>query len=47
MKERIAQRSNILPGISFVMMMAALYLVFIYVPTAQGMGIMVQKVFYL
>ena len=46
MKERIAQRSNILPGISCVMMMVALYLVFIYVPTAQGMGIMVQKVFY-
>jgi heme exporter protein C len=45
MKERIMQRSNILPGTSFVLMMVALYLVFVYVPTEQTMGI-VQRIFY-
>jgi len=45
MKERIAQRSNILPGISFVLMIVALSLVFLIVPTEKEMG-MVQRVFY-
>jgi len=45
MKERIAQKSNILPGISFVLMIIALSLVFLIVPTEKEMG-MVQRVFY-
>ena len=39
-------KKNILPGLSFVLMVIALYLVFIYVPTEKEMGI-VQRVFYL
>ena len=35
----------ILLGLSFVLMVAALYLVFIYVPTEEAMGI-VQRIFY-
>lgn len=37
--------SRILLGISFGLMMAALYLVFIYVPTEETMGV-VQRIFY-
>ncbi len=39
-------KKNILLGLSFVLMVIALYLVFIYVPTEKEMGI-VQRVFYL
>ncbi len=39
-------KKNVLPGLSFVLMVIALYLVFIYVPTEKEMGI-VQRVFYL
>ncbi len=46
MKKRGIMRSNILLGLSFVLMVAALYLVFIYVPTEKEMGI-VQRLFYL
>ncbi len=46
MRERGVTRSNILLGLSFLLMVAALYLVFIYVPTEKGMGI-VQRLFYL
>lgn len=45
MKETGVLRSNILLGLSFMLMVAALYLVFIYVPTEEAMGI-VQRVFY-
>lgn len=37
--------SNILQGLSFASMMAALYLVFIWVPTEREMGV-VQRIFY-
>ncbi len=46
MKKRGIMRSNILLGLSFVLMVAALYLAFIYVPTEKEMGI-VQRLFYL
>jgi heme exporter protein C len=39
-------KSNILLGLSFVLMVTALYLVFVYVPTEKEMGI-VQRLFYL
>lgn len=39
-------KKNILFGLSFALMMVALYLVFIYVPTEKEMGI-VQRIFYL
>ena len=39
-------RSNVLLGLSFVLMVTALYLVFVYVPTEKEMGI-VQRLFYL
>ena len=39
-------KKHILLGFSFVLMIAALYLVFIYVPTEKEMGI-VQRIFYL
>ena len=39
-------KSKILAGLSLVLMVAALYLVFIYVPTEATMGI-VQRIFYL
>lgn len=45
MKEKGVLRSNILLGLSFMLMVAALYLVFIYVPTEKTMGI-VQRIFY-
>ncbi len=46
MKERGVMRSNSLLGLSFVLMVIALYLVFVYVPTEKEMGI-VQRIFYL
>ncbi len=39
-------KKNILLGIGFVLMVIALYLVFVYVPTEKEMGI-VQRIFYL
>ncbi len=39
-------KKNILLGLSFVLMVIALYLVFFYVPTEKEMGI-VQRIFYL
>jgi heme exporter protein C len=45
MKESGILRSNIFLGLSFALMVAALYLVFIYVPTEKTMGI-VQRIFY-
>lgn len=45
MKEKGVLRSNVLLGLSFMLMVAALYLVFIYVPTEEAMGI-VQRIFY-
>ena len=45
MQERHTFRIGLL-GLSFVLMVAALYLVFIYVPTEKEMGI-VQRIFYL
>lgn len=39
-------KRNILFGLSFLLMMTSLYLVFIYVPTEKEMGI-VQRIFYL
>lgn len=38
--------NRILLGISFALVMAALYLVFVYVPTEESMGV-VQRIFYL
>ena len=38
-------RSSILLGLGFILMMAALYMVFIYVPTEKTSGI-VQRIFY-
>jgi len=45
MKARITQRQILLLATSFVMMIVALYLVFIYAPTEKVMGD-VQRVFY-
>ena len=45
MTSRSAQRNNLLIGLGLVLMTAALYLVFIYVPTEQHMGL-VQRIFY-
>ncbi|MFC2073116.1 cytochrome c biogenesis protein [Chloroflexota bacterium] len=39
-------KRNILLGLGFVLMVASLYLVFVYVPTEKEMGI-VQRIFYL
>ncbi len=39
-------KKNILLGLTFALMMIALYLVFVYVPTEKEMGI-VQRIFYL
>ncbi|MFC1873989.1 cytochrome c biogenesis protein CcsA [Chloroflexota bacterium] len=39
-------KKNILWGLSLLLMMVSLYLVFIYVPTEQTMGV-IQRVFYL
>jgi heme exporter protein C len=38
-------RDNLLLGLGFVLMIAALYMVFIYVPTEKNAGI-VQRIFY-
>jgi len=38
-------KNNILLGLSLVLMVAALYMVFIYVPTEKNMGV-VQRIFY-
>ncbi|UCH43147.1 MAG: cytochrome c biogenesis protein CcsA [Dehalococcoidales bacterium] len=38
-------RNNILLGLSLALMIAALYMVFIYVPTEKNMGV-VQRIFY-
>lgn len=45
MKEHYLFRNGLL-GLSFILFVAALYLVFIYVPTEEVMGI-VQRIFYL
>ncbi len=45
MKDRGVLVNNILLGLSFASMMAALYLVFIWVPTEREMGV-VQRIFY-
>lgn len=44
MKERYIFRSGLL-GLSFVLLIGALYLIFLYVPTEEAMGI-VQRIFY-
>jgi len=44
MKESYVARSGLL-GLSFILLVAALYLVFIYVPTDETIGI-VQRIFY-
>ena len=44
MKESYAARSGLL-GLSFILLVGALYLVFIYVPTDETIGI-VQRIFY-
>ena len=38
-------RNNFLPGLGLVLMLAALYMVFIYVPTEQHTGV-IQRIFY-
>jgi len=38
-------RDNVLLGLNLVLMIAALYLIFIYVPTERNMGV-VQRIFY-
>jgi len=45
MKDIFKTHSNIILGLSFVLMIAALYMVFIYVPTEKDMGV-VQRIFY-
>ena len=45
MSEKNAVRVNILLGLGLALMIAALYLVFIYVPTEEAMGV-VQRIFY-
>ena len=45
MSEKNAARANILLGLGLALMIAALYLVFIYVPTEEAMGV-VQRIFY-
>lgn len=45
MKKRDILGSDLLLGLSFLLMIAALYLVFIYVPTEATMGV-VQRIFY-
>ena len=44
MKERYIFRSGLL-GLSFILLIGALYLIFLYVPTDETMGI-VQRIFY-
>ncbi|HID29260.1 MAG TPA: hypothetical protein EYP19_04565 [Desulfobacterales bacterium] len=43
--ERLCFVSKILGGLSFVAMIAALYAVFMYVPTERVMGV-IQRIFY-
>jgi heme exporter protein C len=45
MKINQTVRNGILPGLGFALMIAALYMVFAYVPTEKTMGI-VQRIFY-
>jgi heme exporter protein C len=45
MNGKHALRNNILLGLGFVLMIAALYMVFVYVPTEKNTGI-VQRIFY-
>jgi len=42
---KVVLRNNILLGLSLALMVAALYMVFIYVPTEKNMGV-VQRIFY-
>jgi len=45
MKGKHLIRDNVLSGLAFVLMVAALYMVFVYVPTEKQTGI-VQRIFY-
>ena len=45
MNRKVVLRNNILLGLSLALMVAALYMVFIYVPTEKNMGV-VQRIFY-
>jgi len=45
MKIRGSLKNNTLLGLGFALMMISLYLIFIYVPTEKGMGI-IQRIFY-
>ena len=45
MSNNHALRNGLLWGLGFVLMMAALYMVFIYVPTEKETGI-IQRIFY-
>lgn len=45
MREKNIVRSNILLGLGFALMTAALYLVFIFAPTEEAMG-QIQRIFY-
>ncbi len=45
MNSRHTLRNSILLGLSFALMMAALYMVFVYVPTEKNTGV-VQRIFY-
>ncbi len=45
MNDKHALRSNVLSGLGLVLMLAALYMVFIYVPTEKHTGV-VQRIFY-
>ena len=45
MSGKLTLWGNILLGLGFVLMMAALYMVFMYVPTEKTMGI-IQRIFY-
>lgn len=44
--KRIPVFKNILLGLSFILLIASLYLIFVYVPTEKEMGI-IQRIFYL
>jgi heme exporter protein C len=45
MRKKNVLRDNILLGIGFALMIAALYMIFVYVPTEESMGV-VQRIFY-
>ncbi|MDY6893096.1 MAG: cytochrome c biogenesis protein CcsA [Chloroflexota bacterium] len=45
MREKGALWNNILLGLSFILMTATLYMVFIFVPTEEAMGV-IQRIFY-